>query len=127
MIFLTPSVFAECKISTAEGTSIIQTLQGCADGTAGINIDAGAGATQGISQLRSQVSTIGSGLMRYAALFAVAALVISGILYTTSNGSDERVRTAKNTALYAILGLVITLISFSLVQAVLMIIYGFNT
>jgi hypothetical protein len=40
--------------------------------------------------------------LQFGALFAVGALVWSGIKYNTSYGDDERVKSAKTTAIYAV-------------------------
>lgn len=48
----------------------------------------------------------------------ILILVIGGLMYVTSTGDEERLRTAKNIILYAIIGLGIILISYSLVVEV---------
>ncbi len=62
--------------------------------------------------------------MRYAALFAVGAIVIAGVMYTTAYGDESKLGKAKKIVIFACLGLIIALASYSLVNAVIYIIYG---
>ena len=57
-------------------------------------------------------------------LFAVGALSVimliwGGIRYTTSAGDSNKVQAAKNTVLYAIVGLVIAILSYAIVNMVI--------
>jgi len=49
---------------------------------------------------------------------AVIMIVIGGIRYTTSNGDSSQVTSAKNTILYAVVGLVIALLAYAIVNFV---------
>jgi hypothetical protein len=49
---------------------------------------------------------------------AVVMIVIGGIRYTTSNGEASQVQAAKNTIMYAIVGLAIAILSYSIVNFV---------
>lgn len=98
-------------------------LRWCASGGNGVAIE-GTGATDGEAQFREKVMSFSSWFLRYAALFAVAAIVIAGVMYTTAYGDGERLKKAKDTAIYACVGLLLALVSYSLVNAVLAIIYG---
>jgi ABC-type Na+ efflux pump permease subunit len=46
-------------------------------------------------------------------------IVVGGIRYTTSNGNASQVKEAKDTILYAVVGLVVAIMSFSIVNFVL--------
>jgi hypothetical protein len=50
---------------------------------------------------------------------AVIFLIIGGLRYVISNGDPKNVEAAKNTILYAIVGIVVAIISFALVQFVI--------
>jgi hypothetical protein len=50
---------------------------------------------------------------------AVIYLIIGGLRYVISNGDSKAVESAKNTILYAIVGIVVAVISFALVQFVI--------
>ena len=50
---------------------------------------------------------------------AVIMLIIGGIRYTLSGGKDAEVQAAKNTILYAIIGIVVAFIAYAVVNWVL--------
>ena len=50
---------------------------------------------------------------------AVVMIVIGGIRYTTSNGDSSAMTSAKNTILYAVVGLVVAIMAYSIVNFVL--------
>ena len=47
---------------------------------------------------------------------AVIIIIVAGIFYATSNGNSNTVVKAKNTILYAVVGLVIVLLAFTITQ-----------
>ncbi len=51
--------------------------------------------------------------------WAVLFLVIGGIRYIISNGDQAQIQKAKNTVLYAAVGLVVALLGFTIVQFIL--------
>ena len=55
----------------------------------------------------------------FGALIAVAILVWSGIQYTLSYGEDEKIKHAKSTAINALIGLILLMASFGLVDVFL--------
>lgn len=54
----------------------------------------------------------------FLAALAILVIVISGILYITSSGDQDRVDAAKKWLLYAIIGLVIALLGYVIVRVV---------
>ncbi len=50
---------------------------------------------------------------------AIIMLIVGGIKYVVSGGDSKKVTDAKNTLLYAIIGLVVCIISFAIIQFVL--------
>lgn len=69
----------------------------------------------GISQI---ISNILSWLLGIFSVIAIAAFVISGIQYLTSAGEEDQITTAKRNTKYALLGIVIGLSGFIIVQAI---------
>lgn len=78
----------------------------------------------GVKQL---VVKIAERVLQFGALFAIGAIVWSGIKYTTSAGDDEQTKSAKNTLIYAIVGLLLLLTAFPLVDIIVRFIYSFGT
>ncbi len=52
-------------------------------------------------------------------MVAVIMIVIGGIRYTTSNGDSSSVKAAKDTILYAVVGLIVAILSYAIVNFVL--------
>lgn len=52
-------------------------------------------------------------------IIAVVIIVIGGIRYTLSGGDSSAVQSAKNTILYAVVGLVIAMLAFAIVNFVI--------
>ena len=50
---------------------------------------------------------------------AVIMIVIGGIRYTTSNGDSSQITSAKNTILYAVVGLVVAMLAYAIVNFVI--------
>ena len=51
-------------------------------------------------------------------MIAVIMIVIGGIRYTTSNGDAGSVKSAKDTILYAVVGLIVAILSYAIVNFV---------
>ncbi len=66
-------------------------------------------------------------MIEFGALFAIGAIVFSGIQYTTSYGEDEKVKKAKMTGIYALIGLLLLLIAFPLVDIIINFLYSLGT
>ena len=49
---------------------------------------------------------------------AVIMIIIGGIRYTTSNGDSSSIQGAKNTILYAVVGLVVAILAYAIVNFV---------
>ncbi len=64
-------------------------------------------------------ATIANTLIFIVGAVAVLYLIIGGLRYVVSNGDSKNVEAAKNTILYAIVGIVVAVISFALVQFVI--------
>lgn len=53
-----------------------------------------------------------------AGIIAVIMIIVGGIKYTTSNGDQAHVKSAKDTILYSVIGLVVAIISYAIVTYV---------
>lgn len=47
-----------------------------------------------------------------AGIICIISIVAAGILYALSNGEAEKIKAAKNTILYAVIGLVVVMMAF---------------
>ena len=76
--------------------------------------DSGEGAS-----VSSVIGIIINVLLFIVGLVSVIMIIIGGIRYTTSAGDSSAVTGAKNTILYAIVGLIIAFLAFAIVNWVL--------
>lgn len=76
----------------------------------------GADATERINTLVRQVINFLSAIV---GIVAVIMIIVGGLRYITSGGNDTSVTSAKNTILYAIIGLIIVALSQLIVRFVL--------
>lgn len=58
-------------------------------------------------------------LLVIAGIVAVIVIIVGGISYTISAGDPAKVKKAKDTVLYAVIGLVVAILAFSIVNFVL--------
>lgn len=63
--------------------------------------------------------TIVNVLLFIIGAIAVIMLIIGGIRYTTSNGDSNQVTAAKNTILYAIIGIIVAILAYAIVNFVI--------
>lgn len=97
---LTPNQQAVCE-SIGSGAD-------CADSSAG-----------GGTQVDSVISTVITILTAIVGVLAVIMIVVSGYKYITSAGDSNKLTSAKNTLIYAIIGLVIVALAQTIARFVL--------
>ena len=69
----------------------------------------------GDTDLASLLTKIINYFLGLVGLIAVLMLIIGGIRYVTSGGNEQTVEKAKSTILYAIIGIVIVVLSYAIV------------
>lgn len=100
--------------------SAVAFLQGCAQEGENVGIDPSRAGKENMHVL---VADIAKGIISFGALFAIGAIVFSGVQYTTSYGDDEKIKKAKMTGIYAVTGLLLLLVAFPMVNIVIDFIY----
>lgn len=78
----------------------------------------GAGGS-GNNNFGKMLKTIVNVLLFIVGSVAVIMIVVGGLRYTLSGGDQAQITSAKNTILYSIIGLVIAILSFAIVNWVL--------
>jgi hypothetical protein len=112
MVAAPVAVSADINSALCEGTNAAAnggTQSGCAEGATG-------SATAGIKHLAAQIVNIFSIIV---GIVAVIFIIYGGFKYITSGGDSGNVTTAKNTIIYAIIGLVIVALAQFIVHYVL--------
>ena len=113
---IAPSVYAE-QVVTGTGTNAT-TDSAAGKYTSGSESKQQA-ATGRSDDLMSVLTTIINVALGVIGFVAVVMIIMGGVQYTTSSGDAAKVTKAKNTILYGIVGLVVALLAFAIVNFVL--------
>jgi len=117
VMMLAPTTYADDKKATPpSGTS---SDAGCTDAkscvTNGLQATGGTSSKTSISDI---FKTIVNVLLFVIGAISVIMIIIGGIKYTTSNGDSSSVTSAKNTILYAVVGLLVSMFAYAIVNFV---------
>lgn len=106
--FVLPAVVETAPVSAQEGG-----LRGGADSAKGEDQQTELFGDEGIFK------TITNVLLFIIGAISVIMLIIGGIRYTISNGDSAAVTSAKNTILYAVIGIIVAILAYALVNFVI--------
>lgn len=101
MSTMVPAVNAQGFISTQDNPPAISTA---------------TGATGSFRQL---ALTIVNFFLTFLGLIAVVMIIYGGFLYVSAAGNQEKIESAKKIIMYAVIGIVVILLSFAIVNTVL--------
>ena len=89
--------------------------------TAASEILGGSNATGqgGGNSLQQNLALVVNVLLFIIGAIAVIVIIIGGLKYVTSDGDSAKVKSAKDTILYAIVGIIIALLAYALVNFVI--------
>lgn len=65
------------------------------------------------------LDTFTSALLFFAGAIAVVIIIFGGVRYVTSTGDAMRVKQAKDTILYGVIGLIVSILAFAIVQFII--------
>ena len=85
----------------------------------GISDSKGDRVAEKVDDPQQLVKGIVNGILYFVGILSVIMLIWGGILYTTSSGESNKVTTAKNTIMYAVIGLVVAIFAYAIVNFVL--------
>ena len=89
------------------------------------NTSAQEAATGKGDGLMTTLQTILNVVLGVIGFVAVVMIIVGGLQYTTSSGDTGKVTKAKNTIMYGVIGLVIALLAFAIVNFVLSDVMGY--
>jgi hypothetical protein len=104
VVFMTPSYIVAAAPATPAGQ--IQ------DGVDSVSVGKAP-------KLSDSIKVIVNLLLYLLGAIAVIMIVIGGIRYTTSNGDSSSITSAKNTILYSVVGLVVAILAYAIVNFVI--------
>lgn len=76
------------------------------------------------NELETNVINIINGVIAVLGLICVVVIILGGVQYMTSSGDSGKVKKAKDTILYGIIGLVICVLAFAIVNFIIVNIIG---
>ena len=119
-IVMTAPAFADGEISCPKGTrrsdAKVSTYAEC-------NLD----PDEDNKGLIDSVNNIINAIIATLGIVAVAVIVLGGVNYTTSAGDPGKTKKAKDTILYGIIGLVVAILAFAIVNYVLSSVFSANS
>jgi len=69
----------------------------------------------------------GVGLIGFVGMLSIVFLIVAGVRFATAYGNDEAIQKAKGQAMYALIGLVIAILSYAIVRIITNIKYEGDT
>ena len=84
----------------------------------GINSAKGTGTPDNVTEDDGLIKKVVNLLLWAIGIISVIMIIIGGIRYATSNGDSNQVTAAKNTIMYAVIGLVIAIFAYAIVKFV---------
>lgn len=110
-VALVPVSYAEPKPATVAA--------GCTDASSCVNDGLQAtGGTSSKTNINDIIKTVVNVLLFIIASISVIMIIIGGIKYTISQGDSSAITTAKNTILYAVIGLMVAIFAYAIVNFV---------
>ena len=70
------------------------------------------------------IKTIINGIIFAVGMVAVVMIILGGVSYATSQGDPGKVKKGKDTIMYGIIGLVISILAFAIINFVLNMVAG---
>ena len=118
--FITAFVFIlglGVTILSTTDVSAINVFPGCGAGGGGGGSTAVCKAA-GTDKAENMAQVITSTLLFLLGIIAVIMIIVSGIKYTTSNGDASKIKSAKDTLTYSVVGLVVAMLAWAIVTFV---------
>ena len=81
--------------------------------------NAAQGSLSGSITVTSIISTVTNVLIFFVGAISVIVLIVGGLRYVVSGGNASSVQGAKNTILYAVVGIVVAISAYAIVHFVL--------
>lgn len=108
-------VFASVAVPVV-GATVAQ-----AQGNAAQEMLSGAGTTgqEDGPEVESSITKIVNILLFLLGVVAVIAIIVGGIMYAVSSGDAGRAKAAKDTIMYAVIGLIVAILAYAIVNFVI--------
>lgn len=105
-VFVAPVAYAETDCAKTPDAAVCQVQTGVKD----------AGGSSNTTSLTTIITNIINVLLFIAGALAVIMIIIGGFRYMTSNGEQAHIKAAKDTIMYSIVGLIVALLAYAIVN-----------
>lgn len=116
---MTPSQQSKSLVIAGASSAVLLTplaASAATDATTGANQAQPSGTP---SELNGQITIITNTMLLAIGVVSVIMLIVGGFRYVLSNGNEKAVTGAKDTILYAIIGIIVALLAYAIVNFVL--------
>lgn len=76
------------------------------------------------TDLTAQIALIINSIIGVIGIISVVVIILGGITYSTSQGDPSKVKKGKDTILYGVIGLIVSLLAFAIVNFVIQALQG---
>ncbi len=125
LIALAVVFMASVAVSTlvpVHSASAIKVIPSCDDGAAGASSstkDICGDESAGPDKLPKLVQNVINTVLIILGMAAVIMIIVGGVRYVTSNGDPQQVKSAKDTVMYSVIGVIVAIMAFAIVNFVL--------
>lgn len=119
--FFSTSIIFGAMIATGGMVSVLSATSVSADTTSKIKqgvTDSGAKSTDNTQGLLSTIKIVVNILLFIIGAIAVIMIIIAGFRMVTANGDSGTISQARNTVLYAVIGIIVAFMAFAIVNFV---------
>ncbi|MEP6710462.1 MAG: MMCAP2_0565 family pilin-like conjugal transfer protein [Candidatus Saccharibacteria bacterium] len=106
---------ATASVAVVQPVHAINVFKGCSSSTAGST----AVCKDTSSSVDPLIKTLINTLLYALGIIAVIVIVVGGIKFVTSDGDPGKIKSARETILYAVVGLVVAILAYAIVQFVI--------
>lgn len=102
--------------------SAIKVLPTCDQGASGASAGGGdicGDADAGPDKLPKLVQNVINTVLIILGMASVIMIIVGGVRYVTSNGDPQQVKSAKDTVMYSVIGVIVAIMAFAIVNFVL--------
>lgn len=103
-------------LTSFNGSVLASTVDEVHGGVSGVG---GGSTASGTSEVRAVIYTVVNILLFLVGSFAVIMIVIAGFRFVTANGDANTVSQAKNTIIYSVIGIVVAIMAWGIVNFIL--------
>ena len=115
-ILISLGIVAGALVSATSTLATVTCPNGSARSSADSYAECSTPETTGDDSLMSRVKVILNVVIGLIGVVAVAMIILGGIQYTTSQGQPDKVAQARNILIYSVVGLVVAVLAFAIVN-----------